>query len=137
MVTTSVDTNIFLDITSGELAAKRAATSALDVSAEAGPIVISTVCYAELAVSFPSASTLDDFLFLLKVRTTPLDKPTAFLAGQWMLAYKLRGGTRTRILADFLIAAHAQLHSDRLLTRDNRFFTDVFPNLKAVAPDDL
>jgi hypothetical protein len=47
-----------------------------------------------------------------------------------MRVYKLRGGTRTRILADFLLAARAQLDSDHLLTRDDRFFTDAFPNLK-------
>ncbi len=80
---------------------------------------------------------MDEFLTEFEVKVTPLEVETAYLAGKFMWQYKKRGGARTRILADFLIAAHAQLHSDRLLTRDNRFFTEAFPQLKAVVPEDL
>jgi predicted nucleic acid-binding protein len=73
----------------------------------------------------------------LTIAVLPVDEETAFLAGKFFREYKLRGGTRDRILPDFLIAAHAQLYADRLLTRDHRFFTGSFQGLIAVAPQDL
>ena len=134
---TSVDTNILLDVGFGMTPDSAASKRALQAAESDGDIIISVVSYAEIAGKFSQAAKLSEFLHTLRITVTPLDVETAFLAGQFMREYKLRGGTRTRILADFLIAAQAQLHSDRLLTRDHRFFSDAFPNLKAVAPDDL
>ena len=134
---TAVDSNIFFDITSDDALANMAAIRALGNAAAAGELVVSTVCYAELSVRFETQAELNTFLAEFEVETTPLDQETAFLAGHFLREYKERGGGRTRILADFLIAAHAQAHADRILTRDGRFFTENFPNLKAVAPADL
>jgi predicted nucleic acid-binding protein len=137
MVRTGVDTCIFFDIISGEPAVNVAATDALRRAGRAGQLAISVVTYAELAVAFRSVANLDLFLMRFQVKVVALDQGTAFAAGQLYHAYKLRGGTRTRIIADFLIGAHAQNYADRLLTRDNRFFGDSFPGLKAVAPADI
>jgi predicted nucleic acid-binding protein len=136
-VVTSVDTNILLDVGFDQTSDSAISERALRIAETAGDVIISVVTYAEIAGKFPQAAKLAEFLDSLGIKVTPLDVETAFLAGQFLREYKLRGGTRARILADFLIAAHAQLYSDRLLTRDSRFFSDVFPNLKAVAPDDL
>jgi predicted nucleic acid-binding protein len=136
-VVTAVDTNILLDVGFGPTAYSAIAKGALNTAEMDGDVIISTVSYAEIAGEFLQAEKLSEFLRTLSIAITPLDAETAFLAGQFMREYKLRGGTRTRILADFLVAAYAQLHADHLLTRDHRFFSDVFPNLKSVAPDDL
>jgi hypothetical protein len=103
----------------------------------AGSVSISILVYAEIASNFPSRSRANDFLQLLDCRVEPMEETTAFLAGQLFQQYKQRGGTRTRILPDFLIAAHAQLHTDRILSRDKRFFQANFPKLKAISPEDL
>jgi predicted nucleic acid-binding protein len=132
-----VDTNIVLDILIGTPAQTAQSAAALRAAKLAGPISISILVYAELASNFPSRARLDDFLRLLNCRVEPMEESTAFFAGQFFQEYKLRGGGRTRILPDFLIAAHAQLYADRILTRDKRFFRETFPRLKAVSPTDL
>jgi len=95
------------------------------------------VVYAEVAPHFPSRVRLDDFFSLANCRIDPIDEPIAYLAARFFWEYRLRGGSRTRILPDFLIAAHAQLRADRILTRDKRFFKEAFPKLKAVSPEDV
>lgn len=39
-----------------------------------------------------------------------------------------------RILADFLIGAHAMLHAEQLLTRDKDFYHAVFAGLRLASP---
>ncbi len=133
---TAADTNCFLDIlTNNEFAP--AARLALADAVRRGPLIVSTVVYAELSPQFISRIELDHYLEKFGAEISEVDADVAFLAGQFSKQYRVRGGTRTRILADFLVAAHAQLCSDRLLTRDHRFFGEHFPNLKAIAPADL
>jgi predicted nucleic acid-binding protein len=45
-----------------------------------------------------------------------------------------RGGRRDRVVADFLIGAHALLQCDALVTRDASFFRDYFKGLKVIEP---
>lgn len=44
-------------------------------------------------------------------------------------AYLQRGGKRGRAVPDFLIAAHAQHHAQRLLARDRGYYRDYFTQL--------
>ncbi len=84
--------------------------------------MLPTVCYAELAGRFKSRRSLDSFLDIIPVKLMPLNADAGFLAGVFHHAYLQRGGARTRVLADFVVAAQAQLGADRLLTSDKRFF---------------
>jgi predicted nucleic acid-binding protein len=51
------------------------------------------------------------------------------LAGRNFTRYLARGGRAGRIVADFLICAHATLHADRLLARDRGYLRDYFSRL--------
>ena len=44
------------------------------------------------------------------------------VSGMWWLRYRRAGRPRTRIVADFLIGAHAVATADRFLTRDRGFY---------------
>ena len=48
--------------------------------------------------------------------------------------YLERGGKRGRVVPDFLIAAHAQLHAEGLLARDRGYYRDYFRNLTLFDP---
>jgi predicted nucleic acid-binding protein len=61
---------------------------------------------------------------------THTDLACADLAGATWREYRRRGGSRTRVVADFLVGAHAQVRGGRLLTRDRGFFRRYFKDLR-------
>ena len=69
------------------------------------------------------------FLADWEIHFSPSSFPSAVLAAETFRGYLTRGGRRARIVPDFLIAAHAQLHADRLLARDRAFYGEYFTQL--------
>ncbi len=59
----------------------------------------------------------------------------ATVAAQMWQTYRRRGGSRHRIIPDFLIGAHALQRADVLLTRDRGFFRSYFQGLRVITPD--
>jgi predicted nucleic acid-binding protein len=62
------------------------------------------------------------------------NEESAALAGEAWNASRSQGGRRTALVPDFLIAAHAFVRADRLLTRDRGFTRAWFPRLIVVDP---
>ncbi|ADW68464.1 type II toxin-antitoxin system VapC family toxin [Granulicella tundricola] len=134
---TVVDTNVLLSAIIYSELGSASATNSLVIAAAFGTLTTSAICYAELARRFSNRRNLDALLEQFECAVRGVDESTAFLAGRLFEQYRERGGSRERILADFLIAADAILNADRLLTRDHRFFGTSFDGLVAVAPEDL
>jgi predicted nucleic acid-binding protein len=70
----------------------------------------------------------------LGIEFDPITAPTALAAAAAWKSYRARGGKRQRVVADFLIGAHALTQSDRLLTRDRGFYRAYFSRLRVLDP---
>ena len=78
--------------------------------------------------------SLMETLATLGIRYQPTLEAAAMRAGHMNKRFRSRGGRRERVVADFLIGAHALLQCDGLITRDDAFFRDYFKGLKLIVP---
>jgi predicted nucleic acid-binding protein len=99
-----------------------------------GKLVACDVVWAETAAWFPSESAARETLAKLGVEFSPLDSQAALGAARAWRSYRDDGGMRDRMIADFLIAAHAETHADQLLTRDRGFYRSRFSRLRILDP---
>ena len=129
-----VDTNIIIDILSRDPIWFQWSAETLRASADAGPLAINPIIYAELAVGFERIEDLDAALPEADWARLPLPWAAGFVAGRCFGEYRRRGGTRPRPLPDFYIGAHAAVEGLTLITRDVARFTTYFPALKLIAP---
>jgi predicted nucleic acid-binding protein len=126
---TAIDTNILLDVLVPNEHFYEASANALQEAAGAGSLVISDIVYAELCIHFEIQRECDAFLEANEIRVQALTREAYFHASRALRTYRQHGGKRTRILADFLIGAHAQNQATRLLSRDRGFYHKLFPSL--------
>ena len=131
---TAVDTSVLLDIFLPDETFGPRSAEWLRAAYDAGAIVICDIVYAELAPAFPDRAALDDALSRINVTVSPLDASIAYDAGRRWLRYRRAGGTRNRIIIDFLIGAHAVAAAERFLTRDRGFYRTYFPELAGRVP---
>jgi predicted nucleic acid-binding protein len=131
---TAIDTNVLLDILVPNEEFCDASVLALEQSAADGSLVICDLVYAELCIHFNTQGECDRFLHGSEIRVEALNSEAHFLASRVWRAYRKQGGKRTKILADFLIGAHAHVQTSRLLSRDRGFYGKLFPKLSLVDP---
>ena len=130
---TAVDSSVLLDvITNSSLHANASEQALRKVSSEGGLIVCECVL-AEIRPAFTEGQILD-FLSDWQLRFIPSSKESALLAGELFAQYLERGGKAKRVVADFLIGAHAKMHADRILARDRGYLRDYFSKLKLLVP---
>ena len=131
---TAVDSNVVLDFLNRDPEFGISSRNSLRSCAGEGRLLACDVVWAEIAGCFSSISTCIEILREVGIEFSPIETEAAFEAGLAWKAYRKRGGTRTRVAADFLIGAHALSQADRLLTRDYGFYRSCFNRLAIVDP---
>lgn len=123
MKTWLVDTNVILDVwgadaTFGERSARTLATCAGE-----GVLVVNPIVVAELSSTLGSLDELNELLPTTLFQRDSIPTAASFLAGRAFYTYKRRGGAKGRMLADFLIGAHAAVAGFGLISRDTGYRT--------------
>jgi predicted nucleic acid-binding protein len=135
---TALDTNVLSLFWSGEALASTIATQLSGARAE-GALVVSAPVFVELsAIPTGDPERVERLLRELNIAIDfDLGEDIWRLAATSFAAYAVRhrrsaGGAPKRLPADFVIASHAILQADRLMTRDaGRYHLD-FPNLRLI-----
>ncbi len=131
---TLVDTNVLLDLVTDDPNWSAWSIARLEEAALAGPILINDVVYAETSIRYERIEDLDTMLAEAMIEIAPISRAALFLAGKVFQRYRAAGGTRTGVLPDFFIGAHAAIEGWPLLTRDTDRYRSYFPKITLVAP---
>jgi hypothetical protein len=107
---------------------------ALEEAASRDELVINDIVYAELSTRYARIEVLDAALTTMSLKHSAIPRAALFLAGKAFLRYRKRGGTRTGVLSDFFIGAHAAVERATLLTRDVEKMRTYFPAVDLIAP---
>jgi predicted nucleic acid-binding protein len=131
---TAVDTNVLVDVLGSDPRFGPTSREALRVATHAGELIASEVVWAETSAWYRSEPEAAEALARLRIRLVPMRQEAAFAAGAAWGVYRRTGGKRERVIADFLVGAHARVHADQLLTRDDGFYHSRFKGLKILDP---
>ena len=135
-MTTAVDSNVVIALWDKDSALSLAAQNALEAAFHRGNLVAAVAVFAELIAAPGRTETFVGSFFEDTgiAIDWELGEQVWRAAGRAFQAYAERRrkqrdvGTR-RILADFLIGAHAVSNDCRLLTLDDRLYRAAFPTL--------
>lgn len=132
---TLIDTNVLLDLVTDDPNWADWSIAQLEAASLNGPLLINDVVYAELAVRYDRVEDLEAFVDEAGLAMAAMPRAALFLAGKVLTQYRKLGGSRTGVLPDFFIGAHAAANELPLLTRDVGRYRTYFPTVKLIAPD--
>ena len=127
----AIDTSVILSVFKGE-ADGVAWLARLQQEAASHPLVACAVVWAEVRAFFPDDAACHDAITALGIKFSAADESTALMAGRIYRSYKTKGGGRTTLVPDFLVAAHAFTHANALATTDRGYFRQYFPKLTLI-----
>lgn len=131
---TLIDTNVLLDVVTDDAKWADWSIAQLEAASLTGPLVINDTVYAELSVRYGRIEDLNAFLDEAGLEMTPMPRAALFLAAKVFTQYRRAGGSRTGVLPDFFIGAHAAVNQIPLLTRDIGRYKTYFPSLALITP---
>jgi predicted nucleic acid-binding protein len=130
----ALDSSVLIDILIGDDVFAEASEACVGEALAHEDVVVCEAVVAEVQAMLDTSVSLIDLLAPLGIRYQPLGEAAAMRAGHMNKRYRTRGGRRERVVADFLVGAHAMLQCNALITRDDGFFRDYFKGLKLIVP---
>ena len=127
-----VDSSVLLDLFTDD--PKWGDWSERQLSSAREPLAINPIIYSEVSVGFEQIERLEELLYRLSIKFQQIPREALFLAGKAFARYKKRAGTKTSVLPDFFIGAHAAVSGHRLLTRDELRVRGYFPTVRVISP---
>jgi predicted nucleic acid-binding protein len=132
---TLVDTNVLLDLATDDPTWVEWSIRALEAAAVDGPLLINSVVYAEFSTRYERIEDVDEFLGRAGVDLVEISRPALFLAAKVHARYRASGGTKTGVLPDFFVGAHASVGGVPILTRDIGRYRTYFPSVGLISPN--
>ncbi|MGB5851313.1 MAG: type II toxin-antitoxin system VapC family toxin [Rhodanobacter sp.] len=129
-----VDTCVLLDVVQDDPHWGDWSQARLEHALGHGGLAINPVIYAEFSVWYDDMVLLEQTLTDFGVAFEELPHEALFLAGKAFRQYRARRGTRSSVLPDFFIGAHAAVREMPILTRDTTRFRAYFPGVALLAP---
>ncbi len=129
-----VDTNVILDLVANDPVWADWSQQQLEAARLRTTLCVNPVIYAELSIAFKRIEELETVLNEGEFRLEQIPREALFLAGKAFAKYRKLKGTRTGVLPDFFIGAHAAIAELPLLTRDTRRYASYFPTLHLITP---
>jgi predicted nucleic acid-binding protein len=130
---TAVDSNVLIDLLGEETRFTAPSIAALDEARMRGALVICPIVASEISAHFASAMALEEILLEMGLAVSEMSLHALHLAGTAFVRYRRRSAKpKERMLADFLVGAHALCQGDGLLTRDRGYYRTYFPKLQVI-----
>ena len=130
-----VDTNVLIDVFENDPDWSDWSVDRLREHSVVSTLIINPIIYAELSMAFSKIEKLDAQIAALGLQIREIPRPALFLAAKAFAKYRKQGGTKTNVLADFFIGAHAAVIEAPVLTRDPARYRSYFPTLRLVTPE--
>ncbi len=131
---TLVDSNVLIDVLQDDAQWADWSEAQLVKARANGPLYINPIGYAEIAPAVDDMDALNHFLKRSRIVVKPITRRSACLASEVFFRYRKRKGTKTGVLPDFFIGAHAQTEDWPILTRDVGRYKTYFPLVKLICP---
>ncbi|MGA2973858.1 MAG: type II toxin-antitoxin system VapC family toxin [Spirochaetia bacterium] len=140
----AVDSSVILDVLADAPAFAESSMVALRQCAQEGRLIVCETVIAEVYPAIADPLRFNELLSDWQLDFVPSTVESAVTAGTMFAVYLKRAGVgkrahveKKRVVADFLIGAHALVHADRLIARDRGFFRGYFKDLTVLDPSAL
>ncbi|HYS53543.1 MAG TPA: type II toxin-antitoxin system VapC family toxin [Thermoanaerobaculia bacterium] len=131
---TAVDSSVLIDIFGADAKFGVPSANLMRRCLSQGALIACEVVWTETAVVFHRHEEFIEAMARLGVEFSPIEQKTTLTSARAWRRYLDGGGQRHRVVADFLVGAHALEQADRLMTRDRGFYRDYFAHLKVIDP---